>query len=61
MEADLKLVPAKCGCEGCFYEKALDCPGYDGINPPQKACTTEEGAMIFINPSEDGNKEQDDE
>ena len=26
-EPKLKLVPAKCGCEGCFYEHEDKCPG----------------------------------
>lgn len=47
MEAELKLVPAKCGCEGCYYEDADDCPG--DIKPSLSACTDKEkGAMIFV-------------
>ena len=23
---NLKLVPAKCGCEGCYFEDADECP-----------------------------------
>lgn len=26
-EPKLKLVPAKCGCEGCFFEDETTCPG----------------------------------
>lgn len=47
MEAELELVPAKCGCEGCFYEDADKCPGDD--KPLLGACTDPggKGAMIF--------------
>lgn len=47
MEADLILVPAKCGCEGCFYEDADECPGDN--KPLLSACSdlVEGKAMIF--------------
>lgn len=57
MEADLKLVPAKCGCDGCYYEDSDDCPW----DKDHEACVVDGANMIFINPSEDGNKEQDNE
>lgn len=53
MEADLKLVPAKCGCEGCYYEDADECPGDD--KPKLSACSNlaEGKAMIFIKEHKD--------
>ncbi len=54
MEADLKLVPAKCGCEGCYYEHDDTCPGDE--EPKLKACQIDGRNMIFIK-----SKEQDDE
>lgn len=59
MEAELKLVPAKCGCDGCYYADKDDCPG-DADNK-LAACSVEGRQMIFVNPSEDGDKEQNDE
>ena len=51
--SDLKLVPAKCGCEGCAFEDADKCPGDD--KPLLSACTdNEKGAMIFIKEDIDG-------
>lgn len=26
-EPKLKLVPAKCGCDGCYFADRIDCPG----------------------------------
>lgn len=48
MEAELILKPAKCGCEGCYYEDADKCPGDD--EPELSACTNKvEGqALIFV-------------
>lgn len=57
MEADLKLVPAKCGCEGCYFEDRDTCPGYTTFGDPNKfeACTVNGTGMIFVK------KEQSDE
>ena len=57
MEADLKLVPAKCGCDGCYYEDSGDCPW----DKDHEACVVDGANMIFKNPFEDGDKEQNDE
>lgn len=57
MEADLKLVPGKCGCEGCFFENDEICPGYTAFKDPNQfeACTVDGTGMIFVK------KEQNDE
>lgn len=53
MEADLKLVPAKCGCEGCYFEDKFECPGDE---EKDFAKCSENGAQkIFVK------KEQNDE
>ena len=46
----MKLVRAKCGCEGCFYEAQKTCPGYKVYNDPEKfkVCTQDGVPMIFI-------------
>lgn len=51
MEADLKLVPCKYGCEGCHYENEIDCPWDEDHN----ACVVDGKNMIFVK------KEQNDE
>lgn len=53
MEADtnLKLVPCKCGCEGCYYEHEFDCPW----DKDKEACVVDGTNMIFVK------KEQNDE
>lgn len=50
MEADpnLKMVPCKCGCEGCYYEHDTDCP-WD-VN--HEACVVDGRNMIFVKPEE---------
>lgn len=53
MEADLKLVPAKCGCEGCFFEDRFECPGDEEKDFAK--CSVEGRQMIFVK------KEQNDE
>ena len=54
MEADLKLVPAKCRCDGCYYADEVDCPG-DG-DKDFAACSVDGRQMIFVK-----SKEQNDE
>lgn len=51
MEADLKLVPCKYGCEGCHYENEIDCPW----DEDHDACVVDGKNMIFVK------KEQNDE
>jgi len=52
MEADpkLKMVPCKCGCEGCYYDDFDDCPW----DKDHEACVVDGANMIFV-------KEQNDE
>lgn len=46
------LKPAKCGCEGCYYEGNDNCPGDN--EPRLSACTDKEkGAMIFVEGDKD--------
>ena len=52
MEADLKLVPAKCGCEGCHYEDADDCPW----DKDKEACVVDGANMIFVKSKEQNNE-----
>ena len=50
---DLELRPAKCGCEGCFFEDADTCPGSETLDN----CSLGDRAMIFIK-KEDTQHEQ---
>lgn len=46
----MKLVRAKLGCEGCYFEEEKTCPGYKKYNDPDKfkECTQDGVPMIFI-------------
>lgn len=51
----MKLVPAKCGCEGCLYEYEDECPADDkvvGLN----ACTKDDKSMIFVDEEDEENE-----
>ena len=54
MEADLELVPAKCGCDGCYFADKDDCPG-DADNK-FAACSVEGRQMIFVKAKEQNNE-----
>lgn len=45
-EPKLKLVPAKCGCDGCYYADKDDCPG-DG-SKDFAACSVDGAQKIFV-------------
>ena len=52
-EPKLKLVPAKCGCDGCYFADKDDCPG-DADN--KFAACSENGAQkIFVIDEGDNN------
>jgi len=52
----LRLVPGKCGCEGCVFEDEKDCPGYGGLDDKNKfkACTENDTQMIFVKGEDNG-------
>lgn len=56
-EPKLKLVPAKCGCDGCYYEDKDNCPGYEKVEGPHKfeACTENGAQKIFVKDEGDNN------
>ena len=50
----VKVVRAKCGCEGCLFEDDPDCPGKKENN--FEACTTANGESGIIVKEEDNNE-----
>ena len=51
-EPKLKLVHAKCGCDGCYFADKDDCPG-DADN--EFAACSENGIQKIFVPVEDDN------
>lgn len=47
----LKLVRAKCGCDGCFFENETECPGFE--TDDFEACHKAGEHLIFV-PDEEG-------
>lgn len=45
-EPKLKLIPAKCGCDGCYFADMDDCPG-DG-EPKLSGCSENGTQKIFV-------------
>lgn len=43
---ELVLKPAKCGCEGCYYEHEDECPG--DTEPKLSACSENGAQKIFV-------------